>query len=109
MILGGSEDDADGSPPRTGPGLGLPEVIVDMHFAERQRLPRLLAAAREQPSHLGVGIDEDTAILVRQGGFEVLGRGTVTIVDARGDVRLHRQSAGDSFRLRQRKPDRANH
>ena len=88
MILGGScHADGDGaviSGLRTGPGLGLlPEVIVDMHFAERQRLPRLLAAVLRQPSHVGLGIDEDTAVLVHPGRFEVLGRGSVTTVDAR--------------------------
>ena len=119
MILGGScRADGDGavvSGLRTGPGLGLlPEVIVDMHFAERQRLPRLLAAVLRQPSHVGLGIDEDTAVLVSPGRFEVLGRGAVTTVDAREvpgaapahdhracfEVRLHRLYAGSAFRLR---------
>jgi len=124
MILGGSRgpdgDDATGSPPRTGPGLGLlPEVIVDMHFAQRRRFPRLLAAVLRHPSHLGVGIDEDTAILVGPGRFDVLGNGAVTTVDARpaaaagpaGEpddparhVRLHQLYRGDSFRLHQRSP-----
>ena len=69
---------------RTAPGLGLlPGVIVDMHFAERQRLPRLVAAVLRQPSLVGLGIDEDTAVLTGPGRFEVLGRGTVTTVEAR--------------------------
>jgi cyanophycinase len=125
MILGGrhgpDDDDATGSPPRTGPGLGLlPEVIIDMHFAQRRRFPRLLAAVLRQPSHLGVGIDEDTAILVDRGRFDVLGRGAVTTADARAaaatgtpgepddparrHIRLHQLYAGDSFHLHQRSP-----
>ena len=119
MIVGGNSH-ADGGDAaddlRTGPGLGLlPRVIVDMHFTERRRFPRLLAAVLRQPSHLGVGIDEDTAIAVGPGRFDVLGRGAVTTVearsgepagtarghdnDARFDVRLHQLRAGDAFRL----------
>ena len=125
MILSGDghagDNDAVGSRVRTGPGLGLlPEVIVDMHFAERRRFPRLLAAVLRQPSHLGVGIDEDTAILVRPGRFDVLGRGAVMAVDARPaaatcpargpadracfDVRLHQLHAGDAFDMNRRRP-----
>jgi cyanophycinase len=100
MILGGAARAAGqrtaGAWLRTGPGLGmLPEVIVDMHFAERQRLLRLLAAVLRQPSHLGLGIDEDTAILVSPGRVDVLGRGAVTTVDAgrrRSPARLARQT-----------------
>jgi cyanophycinase len=145
MILGGTggTGGSGGRPPgpardrdgaviaglRTAPGLGLlPGVIVDMHFAERQRLPRLVAAVLRQPSLVGLGIDEDTAVLTGPGRFEVLGRGTVTTVEARPvttaearaatasgqarmatgpggkscfDVHLHRIYAGDAFRLHQ--------
>ena len=125
MILSGDghagDNDPVGSRVRTGPGLGLlPEVIVDMHFAERRRFPRLLAAVLRQPSHLGVGIDEDTAILVRPGRFDVLGRGAVMAVDARPaaatcpargqadracfDVCLHQLHTGDGFDLNRRRP-----
>jgi cyanophycinase len=99
MILGGFEDANDGL--RTGPGLGLfPGVIVDMHFAQRQRLPRLVSAVRRQPSRLGIGIDEDTAILVRHDRFVVLGRGAVVTVEARPRrTRLHWLRAGDAFGL----------
>ena len=102
MILGGAAADQ----PRTGPGLGLlPEAIVDMHFTQRRRLPRLVSAVRQRPSLLGIGIDEGTAILVRRGRFEVLGDGTVTTVEARGnwlDVRVSR--AGGFFDLEGRRP-----
>ena len=88
MILGGSpRPDRDGAVIgglRTAPGLGLlPGVVVDMHFTERQRLPRLVAAVLRQPRVIGLGIDEDTAVLTGPGRFEVLGRGTVTTVEAR--------------------------
>lgn len=50
-----------------GAGLGLIRgVTIDSHFAQRGRIGRLLAAVIQNPINLGLGIDEDTAILVRQ-------------------------------------------
>jgi cyanophycinase len=64
-------------------GLGLlEEVIVDQHFTQRNRFGRLLALIASNPAQLGVGIDEDTAAIIRPSGLlEVKGRGVVTIVD----------------------------
>jgi cyanophycinase len=64
-------------------GLGLlGEVIVDQHFTQRNRFGRLLALIASNPAQLGVGIDEDTAAIIRPSGLlEVKGRGVVTIVD----------------------------
>ncbi len=64
-------------------GLGLlTEVIVDQHFTQRNRFGRLFALIASNPAQLGVGIDEDTAAIIRPGGLmEVKGRGVVTIVD----------------------------
>lgn len=65
-----------------GPGMGfLPGIVVDQHFAQRGRLGRLLAALVLQPAVLGLGIDEDTAIIVNGDQFEVVGRGGITVVD----------------------------
>jgi len=106
---------------RTGPGLGLlPAAIIDVHFRQRRRLPRLAAAVTRHPSHLGIGIDEDTAVLVRSGRFDVLGHGGVVTVDtvraadppddpaAPGErapgMRLHRLRADDAFDLERRHP-----
>ena len=64
------------------PGLGLiPNVIIDQHFAERGRIGRLMGAIALNPRILGIGIDEDTAIIVRGGKFSVIGSGAVYIVD----------------------------
>jgi cyanophycinase len=94
MILGGEGPDVSASAVRTGPGLGLlPKVLIDMHFGERGRLPRLLSAVALDPDHLGVGIDEDTGILVEGGSFEVLGTGVATVVDAEDATVIH--AAGD--------------
>jgi cyanophycinase len=66
-------------------GLGfVPRAIVDQHFSERQRLGRLLTVVAQNPYLLGVGIDEDTALVIERGsGIEVVGRGAVTLVDGR--------------------------
>ncbi|HXG40857.1 MAG TPA: cyanophycinase [Candidatus Limnocylindrales bacterium] len=79
-------------------GLGLlPGVVVDQHFQQRNRLGRLLSLIAQNPSLLGLGIDEDTAGIVGPSGvMEVVGRGSITIVDGRGcetdafEVRGHR-------------------
>jgi cyanophycinase len=66
-------------------GFGLvPDMIIDQHFRQRDRIGRLLALVAANPSLLGVGIDEDTGILIDQmGTLEVIGRQSVTIVDGR--------------------------
>jgi cyanophycinase len=103
-----------------GAGLGfLHRVVVDQHFSERQRLSRLLSVVAQNPYLQGIGIDEDTALVIERGiGIEVLGEGAVTIVDGRSmstniaeisdretpeliDVRLHLLPAGSKYRLPQ--------
>jgi cyanophycinase len=104
-------------------GLGvLPEVLVDQHFHNRNRLARLLSAISAHPQLLGVGIDEDTCALFEQNDrIQVLGKGTVTIIDARDlshtnltnirgneplslhNLKLHILSHGDRYDLREHK------
>jgi cyanophycinase len=64
-------------------GLGLlPGVIVDQHFQQRNRLGRLLSVIAQNPSLLGLGVDEDTAGVVGPDRvMEVIGRGSITVVD----------------------------
>ena len=64
-------------------GLGvLPGVIVDQHFQQRNRLGRLLSLVAQNPSLIGLGVDEDTAGVVGPDQvMEVIGRGSVTVVD----------------------------
>jgi cyanophycinase len=120
MIVGGDGPGVTTASVRTGPGLEfLPGVLIDMHFAERGRLNRLLSAVALYPHELGVGIDEDTAILADGDVLEVLGSGSVTIVDAgtATDIRvpadgpialvgarIHVLSAGCRFELSGRRP-----
>jgi cyanophycinase len=72
------------------PGLGLVEgVIVDQHFVKRQRENRLFGLVLKHPGERGVGIDEDTALLVTDGRYgEVVGKGPVVLVDAIGPDQL---------------------
>jgi cyanophycinase len=64
-------------------GLGLLQrVVVDQHFSERQRLGRLLAIVAQNPALLGIGIDEDTALVIEpESAIEVIGSGAVTVID----------------------------
>lgn len=64
-------------------GLGIiPEVIVDQHFHNRNRMARLMSAIAAYPDKLGVGIDEDTcAVFEGDGLLQVIGKGSVTVVD----------------------------
>ena len=66
------------------PGLGLlPGVLLDQHFAERGRYPRLLHAVLAQPDLLGVGLSEETGLIIRPGQpAEVFGDEAVVIIDA---------------------------
>lgn len=67
---------------RFGEGLAIAKgVIVDQHFSERSRLPRLMSAVREWKV-TGVGIDENTAAVWDAGRLSIHGAGTVTIVEA---------------------------
>ena len=65
------------------PGLGLTErIIIDQHFRQRDRIGRLMTAVAFNPAVIGVGIDEDTALVIAPDNrCEVIGSGSVTIVD----------------------------
>ena len=83
--------DGDGE---TSPKFGAVEIapgmdfirgcIIDTHFAQRGRYGRLLAAIAHYPQELGIGIDENTAVIIKKHQLEVIGEGAVTILDASG-------------------------
>ncbi len=124
MIVGGaSVSNPSVDAVSMGPGMGfLPGVVIDQHFAQRGRLGRLLAALVLQPAVLGLGIDEDTAIIVNGDEFTVVGRGSITVVDettathnnlegllkdepiALCDVKLHILPHGYRFNLNTHQP-----
>ncbi|MEM6450413.1 MAG: cyanophycinase [Cyanobacteria bacterium P01_D01_bin.105] len=84
MIAGGSSGESP-NPSLVDLSFGLgviPEMLVDQHFHNRNRMARLLSAVSANPDKLGVGIDEDTCIaIIDDSTFEVVGKGVVTIVD----------------------------
>jgi cyanophycinase len=103
-------------------GLGLlVNLVVDQHFEQRTRLGRLLAVVAQSPSLIGLGLDEDTAAIVDANDvLEVVGRGSVTIVDGSdvitdafqatghkpmmvSNARLHSLPSGYRFDLRARR------
>src|SRR5215204_134111 len=125
MLISGPGDTSDiVSGLGMAPGLGLLDgVVIDSHFAERGRYGRLLGAVAQNPKNLGVGIDEDTAIVVQSGEcFEVIGSGAVYILDGSSvsysslseeqpegvmsifDVRMHVLAERDCFDLTSRTP-----
>lgn len=93
-------------------------AIVDQHFMHRARYNRLISAVLDHPELIGVGIDEETALLVRPDGvWEVLGNYYVKIFDARkahiidddgpmakaSDIRMHVIPEGGTFHPRKRR------
>lgn len=83
IVRGESASHPQRSSVSLSPGLGfLKNIIIDQHFSERGRLSRLITAVSYNPYNLGIGIDENTAIILnKEGVLEVFGEGTVTIVD----------------------------
>ncbi|NNE93620.1 MAG: cyanophycinase [Verrucomicrobiales bacterium] len=82
-------------------GLALwPEVVVDQHFAARKRMQRSLDAISKHPDKVGVGIDENTAVLVHPDGkLEVLGERGVTVIDARNSKKDNAPLALQNIRV----------
>ncbi len=61
-------------------GFGLlPGVVVDQHLMRRNRVPRLLGVLTTHPGYFGLGIDEQTAVVVQGRTLEVMGDATVRI------------------------------
>jgi len=91
---------------------------------QRGRPGRLVGAVAQNPRLLGIGLDEDTAVIAEGGGFRVLGSGAVYVVDGVResytnvseqkpdevmsvfDLKLHILSEGDSYELESRRPVR---
>ena len=109
---------------RMAPGFGFFKgAIVDQHFAERGRMGRLVGAVAQNPRILGIGIDENTAILVKGSRtFTVIGDGAVYVLDGSTvtytniaeervektlsiyDMQMHVLTQGDTFDLSKRRP-----
>ena len=64
-------------------GLGfIDDVIIDSHFEKRGRFSRLAQAVAANPSAIGIGLGEDTGMLIIEGNkMEAIGSGLVIIID----------------------------
>lgn len=105
------------------PGLGLiRNAVVDSHFTQRGRFSRLLEVVTGNPGVIGVGLDEDSGVVVRDGHIaEAIGSGVVVIIDghdmqysnitninmgtaiAEAGVKVHTLTSGHSFDLEDRR------
>lgn len=105
----------------TGLGL-LQNVIIDTHFDKRGRFNRLAQAVAAQPGAIGIGLGEDTGVIVSQGHeLKAIGSGSVVIVDGKNiehnniadiefgkpisveNIIVHIMSKGDVYNLETRK------
>ncbi|HEX8267148.1 MAG TPA: cyanophycinase [Pyrinomonadaceae bacterium] len=132
MILQGEGEEAPKlGAVEMGPGMDLiVGCMIDTHFSQRGRHGRLLTAVAHYPQDMGIGLDENTAMIVDKGEMRVMGTGAVTIIDAGGmtyantpyiekgqnlalaDVRVHVVCEGEKFNLFERQmiiPKEAQH
>lgn len=102
LTMAGGEVDEEGNlvEQYIGPGLGLLgfDAIIDTHFSQRRRLQRLFLVVASNRQLLGLGLDEDTALVVRGAVGEVVGAGGVTFVDGRDTVLFDNASELDKGR-----------
>lgn len=104
-------------------GFGLaPEMVIDTHFDQRGRIARLLQTVANYPGLVGIGLSEDTGIIIKQGHIlQTVGSGTVLLIESNnlsynnfhqlddntpftlGNVLLHTLSHADRFDLHTRK------
>ncbi|MBA3648224.1 MAG: cyanophycinase [Chitinophagales bacterium] len=109
-------------------GLGFTrDVIFDSHFDKRGRFARLVQAIASNPSCLGIGLGEDTGMIISEGNhMEAFGSGMVIVIDGHHirhsniadlpmgnpisveNLMVHFMSSGDRFSIKSRKFDAKN-
>ena len=120
MIIGGkSTESLFKGAVKTGKGMGyIPDLIIDSHFIQRGRFGRVMEAVARFPQLLGVGLAEDTGLVIKYcNECEVIGSGMVVLVDpsqlthnnekileegtpmSLSNLIVHVLSVGDCFRL----------
>jgi cyanophycinase len=101
----------------------LKDVCIDTHFVDRGRFVRMAQVIVTNPSSIGIGIGEDTAIIVRKGlETEVIGSGLIIIIEGFGigqanvdefmkkkpvsirDLKVHILACGDHYTIPQCNP-----
>ncbi len=97
-------------------------VIIDSHFDKRGRFLRLAQAVAANPGAIGIGLGEDTGIIIRDGSqLETIGSGAVIIIDGRSvgysniadiefntpisveNLKVHIMEQGNAYDVSQRK------
>ena len=89
MITGGNGTDSfRKGTVKMAKGLGLiPELVIDSHFIRRGRFGRLTEAVAKFPNLIGIGLGEDTGLIIRnENEFEVIGSGMAIVFDARNST-----------------------
>ncbi len=88
----------------------IKNVAIDQHVLVRNRQFDLIEIIEAHPELLGLGIDEDTAIVVEGDEFEVIGQGYVAIYDRNTivgrDGQFYFLAPGDHFNMVDRQPTR---
>ena len=109
MILGNSDPDDPNillGDHHQGFGL-LKNIAIDQHLLKRDREKDLLWVLEQRPDVLGIGIDEDTCVWVRQDEFTVVGSGCVVVYDGAspsGEITsTGRMHSGSKYQLSSRK------
>lgn len=100
----------------------IPQLIIDTHFIQRGRFGRIAEAVARFPDRIGIGIAEDTGLIIKNGNScDVIGSGMVILFDPGSlthnkfallkegtpltmtNLITHVLSAGDSYDIKQRK------
>ena len=123
MIAGGSASEAfvKGAVTMKN-GLNLiPELIIDTHFIRRGRFGRVAEAVAQFPKIIGLGLAEDTGMIIKENCFEIIGSGMVIVFDGRKikhnnheilnegtpmsltNLKTHILSNGDRFNIKKKK------
>ncbi|MDO6596395.1 cyanophycinase [Oceanihabitans sp. 2_MG-2023] len=123
MIAGGSASEAFIKGAVTMyKGLALiPELIIDTHFIKRGRFGRVSEAVAQFPKLVGIGLAEDTGLIIKNGRLRVIGSGMVIVFDGRKikhnnhkrlkegtpmsltNLKTHILSNGDRFNIKNKK------
>ena len=62
----------------------IPDMIIDSHFVNRGRFGRLAEAVARFPELIGIGLAEDTGLIIKNNEFKVIGSGMVIVFDPSG-------------------------
>lgn len=114
-VVNGILSDGEGDGVWVRPGMGFfSDAVIDQHFLARGRIGRLLVVTAGRPVGVGIGIDENTALVVDGDLARVVGESGAVLVDGRhatalspsglAGVRVSLLGSGDSLRLAPMEP-----